>query len=235
MIDRNERGQSLVELAIVMPLLLLIFLGVIEIGWFLAVHLNLLQFSREAARFGVREGVMNFSTPETTEAGYDQISAHLREIVRASIMSDTLIFGGQVTPTAAVVFSRYDVQAAVPCTANPCPVACSKVTPDMWYQQDDQIITWLEKPAFIRRYGLTVEDQVDPVAISNRMLADNVRLNCEREKRGDVFGWSDQAFLVEIYYDQPQLFDFPLFSWVGPFPHHVSTQMRFSRQQGVVE
>lgn len=226
---REQRGQSLVELAIIMPLLLLIFLGVLEVGWFLAVHLNLLQFSREAARYGVREDVMNSTSPETVEASYDQISAHLREVVRASIMSDTLIFTGPLSPTAAVIFSRYEVQAAVPCTVSPCPVACDKITPDMWYQQDDQIITWLGEPTFIRRYGLAVEDQTDPVAISNRMLAENVRLNCGREKRRGDFGWSDQALLVEIYYSQPQLFDFPLFSWAGPFPHHVATQMRFTR------
>ncbi len=227
----NERGQSLVELAIIMPLLLLIFLGLIEVGWFLAVHLNLLQFSREAARYGVREGVMNFSTPALAEVGYGQVSGHLQEIIRGSIISDTFIFMDPISNTGTVVISRYDVQANVPCTTSPCPVECPKVTSDMWYQQDDQIVTWLENPLFIRRYGLPVEDHTDPVAIGNEMLFGDVRLNCTQEKRGEDFGGPDQALLVEIYYEQPQLFNFPLFFWVGPFPHHVSTQMRLVRSQ----
>jgi hypothetical protein len=48
----GQRGQSLVELALVMLLLPIILLGIVEYGLMLNRYLNLLDAAREAARFG---------------------------------------------------------------------------------------------------------------------------------------------------------------------------------------
>ena len=47
----SERGQSMVELAIFLPIFLIIIAGVAEMGWYINVYLNLLDATRETARY----------------------------------------------------------------------------------------------------------------------------------------------------------------------------------------
>jgi hypothetical protein len=47
-----ERGQSLVEIALFLPIFILIISGIVELGYYFNRYLNLLDASREAARFG---------------------------------------------------------------------------------------------------------------------------------------------------------------------------------------
>jgi Flp pilus assembly protein TadG len=52
--NRTQRGQGLVELALALPALLIIFLGLIEMGFLLRAHLVVVNANREAARFASR-------------------------------------------------------------------------------------------------------------------------------------------------------------------------------------
>lgn len=47
---KRSKGQSLVEFALVMPLLMLILVGIIEFGFMFSGYLSLTNASREAAR-----------------------------------------------------------------------------------------------------------------------------------------------------------------------------------------
>jgi hypothetical protein len=47
-----QRGQSLVEIALVFPFVLLLLAGLIEVGHYVNTYLTVLDASREAARFG---------------------------------------------------------------------------------------------------------------------------------------------------------------------------------------
>ena len=49
----NEKGQALVELAITLPILLLMICAIIDFGWFLSNQLTLSYCSREGARYGI--------------------------------------------------------------------------------------------------------------------------------------------------------------------------------------
>jgi hypothetical protein len=49
---RSRRGQSLIELTLTLPILLLLFFGMVEIGWYANNYLVLLDASREAGRRG---------------------------------------------------------------------------------------------------------------------------------------------------------------------------------------
>jgi hypothetical protein len=51
---KRPRGQSLVELALTLPILLLLLLGLIELGMALRAYLVLVNANREAARFAGR-------------------------------------------------------------------------------------------------------------------------------------------------------------------------------------
>jgi hypothetical protein len=47
----KERGQSFVELALIIPVLLVVLAGLTEVGFYMFAYLNALDLTREAARF----------------------------------------------------------------------------------------------------------------------------------------------------------------------------------------
>lgn len=47
---KNEEGQSVVEFALILPLLLLLFIGMIEFGWLLNAKITVNSAAREVAR-----------------------------------------------------------------------------------------------------------------------------------------------------------------------------------------
>ena len=48
----HERGNSLVETALVLPVVLILFLGIVEVGFFLFAHVQVANATREGARYG---------------------------------------------------------------------------------------------------------------------------------------------------------------------------------------
>ena len=54
--DREERGQSLVEMAIFLPVVILILVGIVEVSHALANYLVIVNAAREGARFGAAGG-----------------------------------------------------------------------------------------------------------------------------------------------------------------------------------
>ena len=61
---KNQKGQALVEFAIVLPLILLIVLGIVQFGMLLNSYLSLTNAAREGARTGVIGG-NNYDIIET--------------------------------------------------------------------------------------------------------------------------------------------------------------------------
>lgn len=47
----RERGQSMVEMALSLPILLLVLSGTVEVGWYFNTYLTLVDATREAARY----------------------------------------------------------------------------------------------------------------------------------------------------------------------------------------
>ena len=48
----SEKGQSLVEVALVVPVLIILFLGIAEVGFLLFAHVQVTNAAREGARYG---------------------------------------------------------------------------------------------------------------------------------------------------------------------------------------
>jgi len=65
----SERGQSLVEIAIFLPIFILLIAGIAEMGWYLNRYLNMLDASREAARLAADRDPFGNGTNGTTGAG----------------------------------------------------------------------------------------------------------------------------------------------------------------------
>lgn len=76
------RGQSLVEMAIIMPLLLIMFIGVLEVGWALRGYLVLSNANREAARFAAKQINLDFSQPNP---GYEGVYSHTLATIAGQI------------------------------------------------------------------------------------------------------------------------------------------------------
>ena len=72
---KNEKGQSLVEFAILLPLVLLLLMGILEFGIMLNSYLTINNSAREGARLGIVDGsnleiselITNLSTNLNTE------------------------------------------------------------------------------------------------------------------------------------------------------------------------
>jgi len=52
-LKNNTKGQSLVEFALILPVLMLIILGIVEFGWLLNGQITLTNAAREGARTAV--------------------------------------------------------------------------------------------------------------------------------------------------------------------------------------
>jgi len=53
---KNEKGQSLVEFAILLPVLLLLLMGILEFGLMLNSYMTINNSAREGARLGIVSG-----------------------------------------------------------------------------------------------------------------------------------------------------------------------------------
>lgn len=72
-LHKAARGQSFVELALVVPILLLILLGLVEVAFFMGRYLDTLDLTREAARFAAGRApyLNNAADPRPGTADYD--------------------------------------------------------------------------------------------------------------------------------------------------------------------
>lgn len=59
----RERGQGLVEFALVIPFLLLLMIGIFEFGYFFFVYTSVNTAAREAARYGAGAGISERAVP----------------------------------------------------------------------------------------------------------------------------------------------------------------------------
>ena len=91
----RENGQSLAELALVMPLLLMILVAMVEVGWAMRSHLVVSTAGREAARFAARRV---FS--------YDQIE----EVAGVALLSLNPVFEG-ANPNTTIIITKVQIDA----------------------------------------------------------------------------------------------------------------------------
>lgn len=110
---RKSSGQSLVEIAIALPVLIILFTGMLEFGFMLNFYLSLLDATREAARFasGTDPFVTNPATGvKTDDPNFYSTSASLvrgaldPKIVDPSYKGRRLILDSTVDDVIVTVF-----------------------------------------------------------------------------------------------------------------------------------
>jgi hypothetical protein len=195
----KQKGQSLVETALVAPILLLMFLGVIEVGWALRNFVAVQNANREAARFAARGRYLDFSQISADDIGYAYVVQHELDSLSGQVPLD--VSGG--TPNGTIIVSHVLVDTG----------ACGSGT------EDDLILT----PAtsgygfFQAVYGLPQASQVDFAALGQEMAAENETFNCDlAERNPGAIPSVNSAIVVETYYAHPLLVGTPILTTFLP-------------------
>ena len=241
----SQRGQSLVETALITPLLLLMFLGVIEVGWALRGYLVLLNANREATRFAARGAYLDFSQPDIENVGYQFVLQHALDS-----LSDQLLLDFIDEPNATMIITHLDIDTGYPCEDQDCDDECS-ANPDSVYPNDDLVILpppvgagYGSDPALIisdtfrAQYGIGAPNHTTLITdtLWEGLRAQNEALNCQLMAKDPAVSPSpNSVIIVEIFYDQPQLLGVPIVSnrFTDPIPLYTHTMMRIavSRQR----
>lgn len=88
---QRERGQSLVELSLALPLLVVLLVGLVEVAFYARTYMVLLEASREGARVGARTTLFDNSDV------YDLVIQNLsREGYNTTALQDVIIVRAEV-------------------------------------------------------------------------------------------------------------------------------------------
>jgi hypothetical protein len=222
-VPRSHSGQALVEMALILPILIFILIGVFEVGYALRSYIVLANANREAARFAVRPRVLDYKLPDP---GYAKIWTHTLNSIEGQIAFER---GGEM------LVSRVFVDAGMACpltgTCNCDQAMRAPFTPTI-------LLNPVLYPTHTARFPATLraEPQDEASTRQSRVLspdfylylvAQNRRHNCELIQKG-VLPVVDDLIVVEMWYEQPQLFGFPLISnpYTDPVPMYTHTVMR---------
>lgn len=235
---KKDRGQSLVEMAIVAPLLLIMLLGLFEVGYALRNYMVLLNANREAARYGAKASGLDFDGMTPQQIGYsDVISHHL------VVISDLLPNFQPGVNGTSIVISLYRIYTGWPC--NPADKA------DPLYQDGQLVDAWPNCNCAIAQFnpwetpllnhpGLnaymqyaappTTASRIDPWEMADRLARQNIQLECSGMKSLGLnyLPAAHQVVVVETSYDHRQILGVPFISnrLTDPVPFYVKTVMR---------
>lgn len=203
------------EMALIMPLLLLILAGLWTVGLAIWRYNVNLSYTRELARSAIREDGLNVGANTVDGIGYQKLIDHFAEISQA----DRFIDGDDFTLTFYIV----SVYVGQPCNIQPCLADCI-LDPAAIYTGDDLTMTFHDRPEFFYQFGA-----MRPARDLSPIIADitrhDTRQECMRQMR-DGARWRptwDHSIIVESRYTyQPIL-------WPQPIELRNKTQMRFNR------
>jgi hypothetical protein len=243
----GEKGQSLVEMALITPLLLLLFIGVLEVGWAIRGYIVLLNADREGTRFAARGPYLDFSQNDRADIGYDYVLEHTLDSLSNQLDFDVV----SDDPNGTLIVTHYLVDTRKPCEEPPCNDDCKAdnrnknggcdcSTPDRRepdYLLDDRLrhpgVSGFEH--YTALYGIPRESRLDHNAIVAQLKEQNDAFNCSLNVKDPSAPWSPNSLVVvEAWYDQPQLLGVPLVSnyFTDPVPLYVQTAMRITADRG---
>jgi Flp pilus assembly protein TadG len=119
---KDERGQELVEFAIILPFLLLVAFGVLDLGRIFHAAITITNAAREGARYGTfypddAPGIIAATRSEAANSGID-LSTSLIQVscpqgcdsgfpLRVTVVYDFELIMGLVFPSTNMQFARY--------------------------------------------------------------------------------------------------------------------------------
>jgi Flp pilus assembly protein TadG len=113
---RSERGQASVELALVLPVLLLILFGIMEFGRVFSAYLVITN----AAREGARQAAIGANNTTIVDTVYNAASS-LGDLSSLTVSIDPYEAASRVTGAEATVTVNYSVDLVVPIISSLAP------------------------------------------------------------------------------------------------------------------
>jgi hypothetical protein len=122
-LKRGQRGQALVELALVVPVLLLLVLGIFEFGRLLNAYMTVQHAAREGARLGILGATdVEIETVVVSTAATTLDTTRLTVVISPPVSGRTsgVIMTVSVTYTFEVIVPLFDriLGSSVPITSN---------------------------------------------------------------------------------------------------------------------
>jgi Flp pilus assembly protein TadG len=131
----NERGSSIVEVALALPVLLVLFLGIVEVAFLLFAHVQVANATREGARYGSLCR-LNGNCDNLTAVVQDTVFSEARflgmtdigvggntaVVVQPSTLSSVPAVGDPITVTVTYSYSPPFVSNFVPMFSTQIPV-----------------------------------------------------------------------------------------------------------------
>jgi hypothetical protein len=215
---RRDEGQSLVEMAMTLPLLLLMFVGLIEIGAALRDYLIVVNANREGTRFAAR-GYW-FDSEESREEIFNRV------IAAAGIEQR----GGDL-----VQFLRPEIIGDLP--ANTCmSITYVQVPAQAVFLEDGVTRQLVDQPASAS--GPWFRGCPDSPATVDIDLGELEAANREFNRKYFVEDplldqpSADDFVIVEIWFDHEQLLKVPLFGFLpDEFTLYARSQMRVTYER----
>ncbi len=193
--EKALRGQSLVEMAFVAPLLLLMFIGVLEVGWALRNQVVLQNATREAARFAARGRYLDFSKTEVDRIGYPYVVQHELDSIAGQIPLS--VATGNANSTIIISHVLVDTGKCGGGTSD--DLVLSPLTPGYGH--------------FMATFGLPQASRVDFNALVQQMKDENERFNCDLQARNpDAIPSVNSVIVVESFFPHQLLVNVPIVS-----------------------
>jgi hypothetical protein len=255
--SQRATGQSLVEMAIISPLLILMLIGVLEVGWAIRGYVVLVNADREATRFSARGYYLDFNERDPNNIGYSRVVSHTLDSLARQLPFDVL----SPNPNGTLIVSHFVVDTGKPCADPPCNDDCAAAkevkgkkdtsvcdcsSPDRRepdYPYDD----WVAHPGmpeyqhFTALYGIPRESRINYEEEAAKLKEQNDAFNCQLNLKDPAAPWSvNSGVMVEMFYDQPQLLGVPIISnyFTDPVHFYSNTWMRInsmSEESGLCE
>lgn len=202
---KTKPGQALVEMAIIAPLLIFMVIGIFEVAWALRGYLVLINANREAARFAVRPGYLNFET--AIEPGWER--------VKEQFLSAAGGIDIDLEEKGTLILAYIEVDAGA-YTATNCMTNYTAT-----------IKLPATNPTYTITYGEPRVSRFDYYALAAELERYNREQLCRLVPIGD-FSRDDGLIVAESWFEQPMLFGFPLISnpLSDPVPLYGHTIMR---------
>jgi hypothetical protein len=208
-----KKGQSLAELALILPLLVFIMIGVFEVGHAIRNYMVLLNATREVARFSIRPDYLTVTEDEVT--GYADVEAHAVDTLAGQLEYDH------------IVLTVFSIDVGEPYVdGEKCPDKKKK-----WPKCDCELVaTHPYTPYVISKHVYNpdgVASQLDS-GLAYALAKKQDVSNCRIKKNGLVMRPVYQVVAVEMYYEHVQLFGFPIISnpYTDPIMLRAYTIMR---------
>lgn len=198
--ENGKRGQSYVELALVIPVLLLLLAGMVELAFFIFTYLTALDLTREAARFASSRDYRSYSgeaasVDKCSDATLDYYNDTACFFIDPNFNAFIDIVGSEYSDVTISVFTIQDYDTV----SDRWPeVGSAGIDDNMWtlngdnWSKDCQGNVVLTEPYFSN-------------AKMESILSDNT----------DTSRWKG-VVVVELYYCYQQVLNLPVFSQALP-------------------